>query len=199
MDPDLLMFVGRGFYDEESFIKEIRSMGASKRVRQFPTEAGQNSAIWFAMHGLPKSMEPMYNATGAIFCIANLDQFQEIVSDDEIDLALEDVGRKVQFRVLRMEDVSEEPERGCGRRHIGRYITTGQEVTVLMPMPIWVPHFRGYRYISSSKVNECLKRWKQSDLSTFRPPEIFDLCDDSQLSKQELLALHFLKQNGIRS
>lgn len=200
--PDLLMFVGRSHYDEQSFIAEIRSMGASKRVARFPYEAGYDSQIWFAMHGVPKMIQEMFpSATGIVFCKAFIDRFEKIMDDEDIDDALEDVGAKVRTELLSFSDISGEGERGCGFRHPGKYILTSTDVAeITVPMPISIPHFRGYRYINPDLMSQVYADYQHGNFGAFSPPNIYSICDQDQLSTDELLQLHVIqmmkKQRG---
>lgn len=194
--PDLLMFVGRSHYDEESFLSEVENIGASKRIRDIPSDCVPGtSEVWFAMHGnVPEHLMKQYpSSTGVIFCRSILSHYDLIVEDDIADddpiWAL--VGRHTH--VIKMSQViREEVARGCGFRRPGKYLMATESYD-FEPMPIAVPHMRGYRYVSKDRLFEQLQIFQNAP-QEFVPPNITMLCDEDQLSNEELIMLHHVRQ-----
>jgi hypothetical protein len=156
---DIIQCVGKGYYTYNSFIKEAKRYGACRRIAHIPREVEIGKSRCFLAFEEGEKLQ-----VRAYFVINGI----EFIVKKGVDLTKEMQERGV--KPISVEDLTNEPERGCGFRHVGAlYIVSEEDMEKLRdlaektdiqghiyeinpPIPFPERRFRGFKYVDGDKI-----------------------------------------------
>jgi len=162
--PDLIMWVGTGFYPTvDDFIKEGLNLGCAKRIPMMPAEVVPGKSRCFLAHDNGKKGE------GKIFGFFVISGVEVILDDEEKISKYQEEYSNLNIQAVSSAQARVEPRRLCGERTYGAaYLVsennmdkvwevaeplskkadiTGSLVILLQHIPYPRLRFRGWRYM----------------------------------------------------
>lgn len=215
---DLIMWVGRGYYTEETFIAEANTRGACKRVGGLPALITIGKSRVFLAHDWTNAnKERGKPGTPRIFGYFTIDSILVVGASSLLEKY--DLDAK-HLQPLDPKDLATFPDRGCGKLVAGgMYLVSNDDmkklqahakmargtITLMKPTPIVeksLKRFRGYKYIAGDvllttrNVAEAEKMAaKIKDEMTTKPktPSLKDIilkvvADNQPISRQDAVA-----------
>lgn len=162
--PDLVMWVGTGFYPTiDSYVVEGMNQGCCKRVPILPSDAVPGRSRVFLTHDEGKKGQ------GRIFGFFVMSGVEVILDDPEKIAKYQDEYKTLNIQAVSSVQAFTEPRRLCGQRSYGAcYLVSGNDmdlafsaakplagkadvkgdlVILLQPIPYPRMRFRGWRYM----------------------------------------------------